>query len=136
MIRISRKEFAALKKLWYAKLKDSGFYDLETFNNKYIRKMWNGSLVSTRMRRDAKQDYYLLAGRWTHTYENFRSDAEKEIWSLYADGLSTHQIAKKLQIPLMRSKLVIRYYNKIFLAEMKQKSIVTEDNSEDSEDQE
>lgn len=92
-----RDDFIHLKALWYKKLKDSGFKDIETPQG-YI-KDW----PRQRIQRDftpeyiqEKQTYFSAASElyWTHEFE---SRLEKNIWQLHCDGKSYREIAAALR---------------------------------------
>ncbi len=89
-----------LQDLWYKKLKDDGFKDIET--SEYFLK-WpvegqiQQNLHENRSRyNEAKQDYYRLVGYFLHDYD-FKVDKEKLIWEMHAEGLSLRKISMELK---------------------------------------
>lgn len=88
-----------LKKIWYQRLKDDGFKDIETFQG--FLKDW----PAQRIRRDftpekiqEKQEYFRAASElyWEHTFD---SSLEKKIWQLHCEGNSYREIAYTLKTP-------------------------------------
>ena len=92
---MSSQALNKLTKEWYAKLKKSGFDDIEdsedTLKRWHTKIFLNASAVSSQ----AKQDYYRIAGYFLNDYE-FKSDYEKKIWELHATGKSMRGIGKQL----------------------------------------
>lgn len=95
------KQFNKLQNIWYKKLKESGFHDIEN-NDESLDK--NGLLTSARfndrMSPDTyknKEMYYQLAGQFLH--ENiFPTKLHKTIWELHAEGLSGRDISEKIGV--------------------------------------
>lgn len=92
-----RDDFIQLKALWYKKLKDTGFKDIETFSG-YI-KDW----PSQRIQRDfspekiqERQEYFRAASQlyWEHEFD---SVLEKSIWQLHCEGKSYREISETLR---------------------------------------
>lgn len=100
-----QQNYRQLKKVWYKKLAQSGFIDIETksgllkggstsskFNNK-----------TSRATQTAKQQYYYMANELLNTH-TFDSELDKAIWAYHAEGISVRDIAKILKkLPLKRS---------------------------------
>lgn len=103
--------YSALKKIWYAKLKKSGFNDIE---------MPDGDLKgrSTEFSRDratyqyggleAKGEYNRLANFFLQEHE-FASRLEKTIWEYHVNGLSIRNISTVLK------KAKVRVTNRDFI---------------------
>lgn len=90
-------EFKKLQKIWYAKLKDSGFEDAEQSDGN-LKKWSSLFLIHSKgpLLRDAKQTYY----RWAEHFLNdhkFDSTTEKLIWFYHSEGMSVRDIAAKLK---------------------------------------
>jgi hypothetical protein len=91
------KDLKSLQKIWYAKLKKSGFDDIESENgqlrgdaSRYIAENPHPNLW------EATADYYRLANSFL--YDNrFDTELEKTIWEYHANGLSARNIAKVLK---------------------------------------
>ena len=92
-------EFERLREHWYAKLRESGFQDIERpgARDPYSHFALTDSASSRLSRMDptrfqANTEYWVLASRFLLTHE-FRTDLERECFALYADGLSYRAIA-------------------------------------------
>lgn len=85
----------ALQRQWYAKLKASGFEDIETGDN-------NEGLLKTDKRiepervveYEASAEYYQRAGQFLHA-RDWPDDWEREIWELHAGGVGQNEIARR-----------------------------------------
>jgi hypothetical protein len=94
-------QYSKLRKIWYAKLADSGFVDIEP-HGKFFR---GGSLAWKFNLNDAngvakdfkvKEEYYYLARQLLN--ENvFKNELHKVIWEYHSEGISTRDIAKILK---------------------------------------
>lgn len=97
-------DFLKLQKLWYGKLKKSGFIDIEERGilkdypgsrllRDYCRK--KGNFYDT-SRLEEKQNYFRFASQllWTHS---FRSSFEKRIFLLHSEGFSLREISKVIK---------------------------------------
>ena len=98
---MSNKDFAKLQKIWYKKLADSGFQEIEANNGGQLK--WSSSSQSARnlartslVSQDNKRQYYRLAGFFLHEYA-FDSQTDKFIWSKHAEGVSVRNISALLK---------------------------------------
>jgi len=86
---------AQLKKIWYAKLKESGFQDIEYYEessygmNRFDKHPENPEVMQ------ARADYYQMSTHFLSDH-SFESDFEKDIWEIHADGISIRNITKVL----------------------------------------
>lgn len=83
----------SLKALWYKKLKESGFTDIEDNQERLIDYHNNRFLDKNPLEFESQRRYYELAGQMLHTY-NFRDSEQKTIWTLHCQGKSNQTIAK------------------------------------------
>ena len=100
------------KIVWYKKLKDSGFEDIE--RDELYLKRYSGSLnesgkeklsyTKRRLHWESTGDYYSMAAKFLHDYK-FTSNLEKVIWEYHAEGMSMRNIAKTLK------KLKLKKFN-------------------------
>ncbi len=93
------KEFKELQAKWYAKLKKTGFEDLE--QNEYSLRLFHSTYFSDSRRNDpqvvaAKLEYYRLAGHFLYDHK-FENALERTIWQMHADGKSIRTIEKVLK---------------------------------------
>lgn len=91
-----------LQKIWYKKLKDSGFSDIEKAN---------GSIGRTKLNLDNRnfdqieitQQYYSMARSFLIEH-HFESELDKVIWEYHIEGISVRNIAKLLSSTDMKIK--------------------------------
>ena len=89
--------YVELKEIWYAKLKEAGFDDIE--QDEYKLKMWSNRVYIENpnpVQREAKETYYILASRFLHDYK-FKNQKDKIIWEYHANGISMRNIVKILE---------------------------------------
>ena len=94
-----KASFNKLKNLWYKKLKDEGFEDIETDED--TLKSWSvygriGSPEYTRYRQQSADAYYSLADLFLNEH-NWPNELERIIWEYHANGISTRNITKLLE---------------------------------------
>ncbi len=98
------KEFKALQIKWEAKLKKAGFKDLERKDRwgRAEERLQTDTMENVANRGttveefEATQDYYRIAGQFLHEHK-FKTQVEKKIWELHAEGDSIRVIIKKLK---------------------------------------
>ncbi len=91
------KEFKALQKKWYGKLKAEEFNDIEQADGNL--KTWASSAFSHNFNEtlfEAKETYYRLARQFLHSHP-FQDKKEHLIWSLHSEGVSVRNIVKALK---------------------------------------
>lgn len=97
--RIDEDDLKVLKKIWYKKLKDSGFQDIEDINSpRELLKTWHSNYFMRKYTPDefeAKASYYRRCSHFLYDY-SFDSDRERLVWELHSEGLSFRDIAKRL----------------------------------------
>lgn len=96
---MSPKQLKQLQDKWYAKLKDSGFSDIEN-NRDGSLKDWSSSVhakkTSSTVRYVAKETYYRWAGFFLNDH-SFLTKRDRVIWTMHAEGNSIRTIAKALK---------------------------------------
>ncbi len=112
--------FDELQAVWDKKLAESGFKDAEQRSDGNL-KDWD----SLRFQRwygpeefRIKAEYYQAAGRFLHDYE-FKSDIERQIWALHADGVSIRDILAQVKSPKIRSSWKVNHILMDLAKEMK-----------------
>lgn len=100
--------FMNLQKIWYAKLKQLGFNDIEDTNSpKEFLKVWESTNWVKQYTPEAFQDraeYYRLAGLFLHDY-TFESFYEETIWRLHSEGKSLRAIEDHFpRLPFLKIK--------------------------------
>jgi hypothetical protein len=107
-----KTEFKDLKDLWYKKLKNSGFEDIE--RDEYTLKKDLGKNVFRRSNNMVngswkdKQEYYYQAEHFLTNFI-FTTELEKAIWKYHSEGLSYRDIAdtlNKVNIKSNRNKVM------------------------------
>lgn len=95
----NKAELAKLTKVWYKKLKKSGFEDIEQSDGKL--KEWHSFKFAVggqnAIQIYAKTKFY-DAAREMLTKHTFATARERKIWALYSEGESARGIAKKLKL--------------------------------------
>lgn len=77
------KDFLKMKAVWYRKLKEDGFRDVElgTLNGAVAQEGWSRWPASKGLRSEADT----LRHQFLYTY-SFKSERDREIWHLYTEG--------------------------------------------------
>lgn len=97
-----------LQKIWYARLKQAGFNDIEDTNSprEYL-KVWESTNWVKQYTPEAFQDraeYYRLAGLFLHEH-SFESHYEQTIWQLHSEGKSLRYIEEYFpRLPFLKIK--------------------------------
>lgn len=104
------KQFLALKRDWYSKLKANGFDDAE-YDNGLLKECHSFRFNTERPRAQQSKiscqneirgfelqiqqraEYFRMAGVFLHSH-CFESDTEREIWRLHCDGVSMRVISE------------------------------------------
>ncbi len=96
-MKTNSKEFKALKKEWYDKLKENGFEDIEHLDNSLARyeSYHHAERYNDDIKRDAKIYYYDKAEKFYQNYK-FSSEKDKTIWKFHKEGISVRNIVKQL----------------------------------------
>lgn len=101
--KFDSREFKALQSLWYSKLKESGFEDIEDAQKKgEPLKRWDSTQFQRERARhsfDSKQTYYDRAGTLLETYA-FESELDRQIWAMHSEGEAIRKIAKALDLKI------------------------------------
>lgn len=130
----SSKQFQVLQRKWYAKLKKSGFDDIETNDEYGNLKRWDGTWFRSRQASSdqlfflSKQDYFYKAEHFLAFYA-FKSKQEQKIWEYHARGLPYREIGKKVSKSKDVAKRVINMLRAIMLDEIKIRPAKAEDKS-------
>lgn len=92
-------DLQALQKIWYQKLKESGFKDIENTNDVQRRLIiWDSLHFQTHYSPEEfyeKQEYFRRASLFLHDYR-FKNKIEKTIWDLHSEGCSLRSISTRL----------------------------------------
>lgn len=84
-----------LQKIWYEKLKKSGFDDIENENGELTRglpRVTNQAPIQI----EVIQHYYSWARSFLHEHE-FKSEFEKAVWELHSEGIAVRAISVELR---------------------------------------
>lgn len=97
------ESYEELKNIWYKKLKDSGFKDIEdpkcpdgntqAFSYRRLKKE-DEIRISTRL--EAKKEYYYLGYQFLHSHK-FESELHRIIWNYHVEGIGVRNTAKLLR---------------------------------------
>jgi hypothetical protein len=96
-------DFETLQKIWYKKLKESGFEDIEKPDGqlKVRSALFNSKSFLKTI--DSKITYYYLADDFLHTH-TFTNSLEQTIWEYHINAISTRDIAKILRAAGIKRK--------------------------------
>lgn len=90
-----------LKAVWYKKLKDAGFSDIEQEDGNL--KKWSTPKSISSVRKDPSllkmagdMEYYRLAGHFLNDH-SFSSELERVIWEYHSNGMGVREIAAELK---------------------------------------
>lgn len=129
-----KEDYESLKKIWYKKLKASGFEDIENERGElnhysssdffmdhhlFDRFTHQTKLELKELSLEAKASYYRMAGSFLENH-TFKTKLDKRIWEYYAEGVSRNEIpalvsTAKSKITLGRVKYTIMRLRKIML---------------------
>ncbi len=115
----AKVNFAKLQKLWYKKLKDEGFADIEHASGALDRPL-------TKHRREpieieVIQYYYYMASTFLVEYK-FENEIDKIVWTYHCEGLSVRNISGLLaKIGVVKKKDSVWYIVKRLEKLMKDK---------------
>ena len=97
-MRPTDRAYRDLERLWYNKLKESGFDDIEDSRGERPLKSWHSTLFqnygSEQFR--AKQLYFECARALIHTHK-ISTQIEKRIWALHSEGVSIREIMLRVK---------------------------------------
>lgn len=95
-----KDNYQKLKAEWYAKLKKSGFEDIEGDEDNL--KIWSSTYFAHKLRTthsgswQAKASYYSMAERFLQEYK-FESNLDYAVWEYHANGISVRDITATLK---------------------------------------
>jgi hypothetical protein len=101
------KAFQKLQAEWYAKLKETGFTDIEASGRLPEIDYRNATIRD----REAIQAYFTVAGAYVHS-GHFEQNEHLDVWLLHAEGLSVREIAAKLDIDRNAVHAVIKEHRR------------------------
>ena len=119
------KEKLKLQKIWYKKLKDEGFEDLEYFDDQGKPQEWlkgNSKFSSqedetvqasdsSALEFECTLEYYLQAAHLLHT-ATFDNDIDRHIWFLHSEGESLRKIGNQVGYSHPKVLRIINKYRK------------------------
>lgn len=94
-------ELAALTRVWYAKLKETGFHDIEPHPDRLaVNSYLDGHHIEARKRAmrgatTGKSELFRLADRWVHD-EQWRTRAERTAWVLWSRGYDLTEVYERV----------------------------------------
>ncbi len=122
-------ELEKLQKIWYKKLKDEGFQDIEDsthaqYNNMSL-KLINRTAPNvdglTEIQQEMIREYYTRCRHFLNDHQ-FESDLDKTIWEHYSEGVSVRKISDKLKTNgIVKKKTAVHQVVKRLEAIMKAK---------------
>lgn len=91
-----KTEYERLKEVWYKRLKDDGFKDIEHDDNSINIGIPRSIQGKDDVLRQSVQDYYCMAYHFLNEYE-FDSELDKIMWEYHTNGLSARNISRLLK---------------------------------------
>lgn len=91
-----KPEFKELQKVWYEKLADQDFKDIEAGN---FLKEWDSNFFRNnfnQIKYDCTVQYYKKGRELLLTYP-FENPHQRQIWELHCDGLTIREIARQVK---------------------------------------
>lgn len=93
------KQYRELQAVWYKKLKEQGFEDIEdTSKSDRPLEAWHSlrfqKVVGVQV--DMTQAYYYRAKELLNTYQ-FKNKTHQRVWELHCEGLSKREIAEEIK---------------------------------------
>ena len=102
----NKAEYNKIRAVWYKKLKDEGFEDIE--QDEDTLKSWSSTHFNKKgfspEYRMSKIEYYQMATNFLNDY-TFESNLDKIIWEYHAEAISTRDIAKLLTAAKIKKKM-------------------------------
>jgi hypothetical protein len=100
MSTVKSKELIKQQKIWYKKLKEDGFKDIEVFNSEMEPyPLTKGDVhafacgVENKVNTEETEEFFRLAGHFLHEY-SFETQEDKDMWEHFCNGLSYRKILK------------------------------------------
>lgn len=116
-----KQSLKKLQKLWYNKLKDKGFVDIEdTSRPERPLKDWHGLWFRKRVRKygmdnlQAKVEYYRKASHLLNE-QVFKNKKHRAIWEMHCAGEGLRKIGTKFKMDKMAVDKIIKVYQKLIL---------------------
>lgn len=100
--RNKKTEYEEQREIWYKKLKDEGFQDVE--QDEYNLKVWSTAFTRKSFLKSwrEKESYYYMATSFLNDYK-FETELDKVIWEYHVNALSVRDIADTLRRAGVRS---------------------------------
>lgn len=122
-----KNDLEKLKKIWYKKLKDSGFGDIE-YDENWMKSCLPRPNATIRdpLVRETVQAYYNMASHFLNEYK-FEEELDKVIWEYHTEGISPRNIIKLLKAAKIKRKVYRKFIEdkiKRFEATMKEMYLV------------
>lgn len=97
--RSGRERLKRLEKIWYDRLKSTGFNDIED-TDVGLLKEWDTNFFRNRfvqVKFDATTEYYSCAHHILLHHE-FKNENHKRVWELHCQGYSERKIAQMIKV--------------------------------------
>lgn len=100
----------SLQSVWYQKLKDEGFDDIETsfqFHSSYFKDLAPKLMLE-------KEAYFSKASSFLNDFE-FYSQLERDVWEMHSKGDTIREISSKLQTSVGNTQGIVSRLRNIML---------------------
>jgi len=101
-------EFKKLEKIWYDKLKNEGFHDIESGREDRLLKEWSSNFFRNKFNQIKYESTvaYYDAARKILVSHKFKNAIQQKIWEMHTEGISEREIARTLK---MYKKSMVHY---------------------------
>jgi len=110
------KQLQKLQAVWYKRLSESGFEDIE--DEKGNLKSWSthNDKASSSLQKKAKAEYYRLAGQYLYDkdFSLFKDGSYRIAWMLHCEGLSHKEIGALMMLSEDKIRYRIRKMRTLF----------------------
>jgi hypothetical protein len=123
------KELQDLQKVWYAKLRATGFKDLEFFTEAGVAttSMLNASIGSLMGHYRPESEYYFSKARWYVHHGTFETNFEALVWQYHSDGVSAVAMSKIFRCGRLKIQMTLAKIKAAFTADRRYEQIEAEE---------
>jgi hypothetical protein len=133
--RDATQQFLAIRKEWYAKLKQEGFNDLEYWDNTsvepkpYIK--GQAPLPQNMEEWTQKQEYYEQCATYLNRMCAVLDSTEREVWQLHSEGFATSYIIRQLGLGSHKTYKIIKNLSDDMQRQLKEERYVKHDKQDE-----
>jgi hypothetical protein len=123
------QELQDLQKVWYAKLRATGFKDLEFFTETGVAttSMLNASIGSLMGHYRPESEYYFAKARWYVHHGKFDTNFEALVWQYHSDGVSAVTMSRIFRCGRLKIQVALTKMKAAFTADRRYEQIEAEE---------